>query len=1092
MHRSALFGFVAALFLSSGVKAQDISAPQGLKAWEPWVIYGEEYRRCPVRNGVAPQSSGDFECRWPGRLRLSVGSGGGEFSQAWRLYTEEWITLPGDETHWPEDVTVDGVRAAVVAHEGAPRIRLQSGAHQVRGEFTWMRRPESLRVSPATALVDLAIDGRRIVPVDLRGDRLWLGAVRTAAQPRALLIQIYRLLQDGSPMELTTELHLKVSGDAREESLARALPDGFAPIATSGDLPFRFEPDGRLSVQVRSGEHVLTVRARTTTTADHFVLPSDQGTWADDEIWSYRSEDRLRITAVEGAQPIDPVQADVPARWRDAPAYRIRRGGSFTLAERSRGLNREDANRLSLGRDLWLAFDHEGFDARDHVTGTMEQGWRLDMLTPYRLLNARIGDETMLITDGAAGRTGFEVRTPTLDVTALSRLTADGALPATGWDARFESVAATLHLPPGHRLLAAWGVDDADAWLDRWELLDLFLLMLVSAAAYRLLGWSGGVIAALAVLLTLHESGAPNWFWINALIAVAIARAVPEGRLRKWSGVYRTASLGVLALVLVPFAITQYRLALHPQAQLETASFVPMVEGAKQQAEPPFPGVLVEPAPADAMAPPLQAPSIETRRLDRYAPDAMVQTGPGTPDWQFLTHRLTWSGPVDPSQTVRLTIVPPFWLALWRLLGVVLSGVLLLALARLSFGLPKRWPLSDWPRAAPACVLALIAFSSVPSPAEAQTPDAQILSELKRRLTQPAKCAPNCAEVVVAHVDVEGEKLAIDMDIHAQANVAIRAPHAGPSWDVERLSMDGQALDAIARYGDVWELPLDPGVHRISMVGRVVADELSIEFSAPPRRVVVRAEGWDSSGSSEGRLLNSALQLTRRVGVSAAAARRAQQRFPVFVRIHRRLFMNLDWTVTTQVERLAPEEGAFTLRVPLLPGEAVLTPGLEVRDGAALISMPAGAKVASWESSLERVDRLQWTAAKDQAWVEQWDVIVSPTWHTEFSGTPPILPSEYLAGAWVNQFLPRPGETLHISVVRPSASAGTTLAVDRVGVEANFGRRLTETTLEFAYRSSRGGRHEVRIPEDARVNSISFDEASVPLRPDRGILPLTL
>ena len=192
--------------------------------------------------------------------------------------------------------------------------------------------------------------------------------------------------------------------------------------------------------------------------------------------------------------------------WRDAPTYRLPRGGAIAIAERSRGLNREDANRLSLHRDLWLAFDHGGFDAVDQVTGTMQQGWRLDMLSPLRLLNARIDDETMLITDGADGRTGVEVRTPNLEVTALSRLEPNGALPATGWDARFENVAATLHLPPGHRLLAAWGVDDApDAWLERWQLLDLFLLMLVTAAAYTLLGWGGAAAAGVAMLLTHHE-----------------------------------------------------------------------------------------------------------------------------------------------------------------------------------------------------------------------------------------------------------------------------------------------------------------------------------------------------------------------------------------------------------------------------------------------------------------------------------------------------------------------------------------------------------------------------------------------------------
>jgi hypothetical protein len=254
----------------------------------------------------------------------------------------------------------------------------------------------------------------------------------------------------------------------------------------------------------------------------------------------------------------------------------------------------------------------------------------------------------------------------------------------------------------------------------------------------------------------------------------------------------------------------------------------------------------------------------------------------------------------------------------------------------------------------------------------------------------------------------------------------------------------------------------------------------------------VRAHGWDSSGTNEGRLLNNALQLTRRMDARGSNATLTPQRLPAFVRIHRSALLNLDWTVTTRVERLAPTEGAFTMRVPLLPGEAVLTPGFEVRDGNVLVSMPASVHVVQWDSTLERVDRLQWRAASDQPWVEQWDLIVSPTWHAEFSGTPAVLPGDPAEGQWINRFLPRPGETLDVAIARPAASVGATLAVDHATVTSTFAQRLVNTALEFDYRSTRGGRHEVRIPADARVRSILIDGVSLPLRPQQGRLPLTL
>ena len=562
MRRSALAPLAFVLCsVATAAFAQQPAIPPDLKAWESWVMYGEEFRRCPVRNGVGTEQAEAFVCTWPGRMRVAVSAGGGEFRQSWRIYADSWVALPGDSEHWPEDVRVDGTPAPAVERSGAPQLRLVAGEHTITGKFTWTRRPESLQLPAATALVDLSIDGRAIAPVEMRSGRLWLGAVRTVTVPRALQVQVYRLLEDGIPLRLTTRVQLKVSGDAREELLARVLPEGFVPTASGGELPMRFEPDGRLRVQVRSGEHQLTIMARATPSASAIAVPEGEGVWAEEEIWSYGGNDRLRITALEGAPPIDPVQAGVPDDWRGVSAFRLPRGATVTIAERSRGLSSADAHRLSLERNLWLTFDHDDFIAADRITGTMQQGWRLDMLAPYRLLNAKRTDEMMLITDGAGGRTGVEVRNADVNLTTLARVPRSDARAATGWDARFENVQTTLHLPPGHRLLAAWGVDDSPgAWLNQWRLLDLFLLMLAAAAAFRLLGWSGAALAAAVILLTHHESGAPGWLWINLFVAIGLLSFVPQGRLRVWVSRYQFVSLVALGLVLIAFGVDQYGL----------------------------------------------------------------------------------------------------------------------------------------------------------------------------------------------------------------------------------------------------------------------------------------------------------------------------------------------------------------------------------------------------------------------------------------------------------------------------------------------------------------------------------------------------
>ncbi len=62
-----------------------------------------------------------------------------------------------------------------------------------------------------------------------------------------------------------------------------------------------------------------------------------------------------------------------------------------------------------------------------------------------------------------------------------------------------------------------------------------------------------------------QEAGAPTWLWLNVLLALALLRAAPEGRLRRWAQVYRALALVVLLFAFVPFALTQLRLAVYPQ-----------------------------------------------------------------------------------------------------------------------------------------------------------------------------------------------------------------------------------------------------------------------------------------------------------------------------------------------------------------------------------------------------------------------------------------------------------------------------------------------------------------------------------------------
>jgi hypothetical protein len=191
------------------------------------------------------------------------------------------------------------------------------------------------------------------------------------------------------------------------------------------------------------------------------------------------------------------------------------------------------------------------------------------------------------------------------------------------------------------------------------------------------------------------------------------------------------------------------------------------------------------------------------------------------------------------------------------------------------------------------------------------------------------------------------------------------------------------------------------------------------------------------------------------------------------------------------VRRIAPPRAALSVEIPLVAGESVLTPGVETRNGAALVGLAAGELETSWSSGLARAETITISMPEGAARSEVWSFVVSPQWHVDFEGFPAVAP-EAAAGNWVFRFIPRPGEQLVVRVTRPEGVEGTTLAIDSVSHHVEVGKRSSTNTLQFDYRSTQGGRHSIKLPADARVSRVSFDGAPVQLRPEKGELSLAL
>ncbi len=1123
-----LFAMAIATIASTENAVAEPAAPAALESWRGWVLHGLDYRACPLIAGKAAATQADFLCAWPGTLTLNADANGANVTQHWRVDADAWVPLPGDASVWPQQVSVDGQAAAVVDHDG-PALRLVAGDHEIRARLFWHERPQSLRVPASIGLIALSVDGKSVAPVQRDGDAVTLGRVANAApEADSLDLRVYRRLSDGVPVELRTVIEMHVSGQAREEVFGPALPPGFVPMALNAQAwPARVDADGKLRVQVQPGNETLTLDARATAPLTALTVHLPAAPWPAQEIWSYAAAPRLRVTSATSAVQVDPREAAAPADWLDLPAFALADGATLAIEERSRGAAASERNRLTLAREMWLAFDGADWFARDRVHGEMLQGWRLDAAAPYTLERAdAIGsgpggrrEEALLVTRGAQpDLSGVEWRTPAVDLAAGLRIApATATLPVAGWQDTFDSVTTTLHLPNGYRLLGAPGADRAaGSWIGAWDLFGVFICALLVLLAWRLFGLVGALPALAYVVLAYHEHGAPFWSLFGVIALALIARALPVGRCATGARWLRYAALTLLVLVALPFVADQMRYAMHPQLENEAAhAFVDV--GIAGKAGPEQKNVVVAERVTDeatsmasrASPSPMSQPKtdatggkLETipvsgsniRRVDlisHYSESTVVQTGAGEPAWQ-LGHRyeLSWSGPVLPGQTVRLVIAPP-WLV--RILRVILVALLASLILRL---VAPTWRLR-LPRGASAALTGALVLgaSGMSAPAHAQTfPSETLLAQLRARAIEAPTCVPDCAAVAKAEVIAQGDEIRVALEAHALERLALPLPSNEATLSLRSITLDGAAQDAVAREdGKIW-LALPRGVHRIEMVFVAAADKIALAFPLKPMRVAFSGEGWQANGLGDDHLLTETLTLVRVRKAGNVPSGAEVQQFAPFVRVDRSLSLGLDWTVETTVTRLAPKEGGFTTTLPILASEHVLSPGIKVGSAGATVALGDGDAATQWSSSLDKGEALTLTAPNLGEHAEVWHVLVSPTWHVDFSGVPGVaMAANEDAHDYRNfEFHPLPGETLTLKVTRPSPIQGATRAVDAVHVSHAVGQRAASTTLSVTIRASQGGEQTIALPPASEVLGVSRNGEALNLRAQAGKMSLPI
>ena len=1127
------------------------AVPPALQPWVDWVLRDRPERRCPVNYEAVDRR----QCVWLSALTLDLDARGGEFGQQVRSDSESWLTLPGDRRHWPQDVRLDEQPIPVLERNGRPALKAFPGEHRISGRFVWRALPDSIRVPPANALLELRIDGRPVTVSRLEDDGvLWLRQRPTEpAQQDDLDLQVFRLLTDGIPFAVVTRLDLRVSGQAREEVLGPVLLPDFLPLALDSPLPARLEPDGRLRVQLRPGSWTISLTARHRGPVDALAWPAVAPPWPQQEIWSFQAQNLLRVVQVGGAPALDPAQTNLPAEWRQWPAYLAQPGDTLRFVTRTRGDTETAPERLTLERTLWLDFAGGGYTAQDRLSGSLNRT-RLEAAPALRLGRVEINGEDQFITQlPEAGTAGVEVRQLNdLRLVADSRLepAAIDDLPAVGWRIAPQSIGTTLNLPPGWRLLAASGPDSAgNAWLYSWNLLDLFVVLVITFGFAKLWDWRWGIVALFGMALSYHEANAPLYVWLNVLAAVALLRVLPPGRFRAVVNLYRRLALLALLVIGALFAVQQVRSALYPQ--LEPFAFGALLAESDRvmRANAPIPQALDE-IQTYNRAPASVAPGKGDRLKklqQQYTPDIKVQTGPGLPVWNWQRATLRWNGPVATDERLRLWLLPPWGTRILLLVGLTLllamGARVFIAVGRKippaspppfdkgglrgissspSFGKGEQGGISSSPSfekggqggisssppfdkggqggislppggSVAVAVLSLLLAAPLlgtATAARAELPSPALLEELRARLTEPPDCQ-RCGDLAALRLALKGDELKLRLSLQAQVDAAVPLPLPREGLIVRAVELDGQAAILYRDPAQLVWLRLPAGLHELTVAAAVPESVAALQLPLPmtPGRVELDTDGWLVEGYVEGRA-DRQLQLTRQRPTAATPLQAGAM--PPFVRVERDLVLDVDWRVETRVRRLSQADSAAVVEIPLLPGERVTTPDIRVRDGRVLLNLPPDRTEIAWSATLSRNDSLPLQAAERVDFVEVWHLRAGPLWHVQSAGIPLVRRVD-AEGQWLPEWRPWPGERVTLTVGRPEGAPGGTATIDRSELRLNPGQRLSEATLEMTVRASRGADQTVTLPSGAVLTGVRINDVQQPLRQQgqQVVLPLT-
>lgn len=1123
---------------------KDVYVPAVLEPWVDWVLEQHPQIHCPKTfdNGTR------LDCGWIREIDIHLLTSSSPILQI-RMnvdaFADTQVSLPVAASIKPRNVLADGNRVPVMGGNNQPMVFLTKGAHIVTLELTWDPELTLEYVDlPSAGIVNFRIDDEPIAQPVLtnHGTKLWLTQVlEKPSEPSAEAdmedtqkIRVFRSLEDSVPQMLVSYVQLTVTGRSRLITLGEVLPAGFLATNLESSRPALLDESGKVTLAVEVGNNWVQIEARAVEQFNRFSYRKVSEDWPTEEVWMVEPNPAIRVISMAGPPRTNLDQIDIPARI----AHRLDEKTGFVLSadadlvftEGQRGDVNPRPTDYYVERELWLNFAGESFIAED--TFYLDAVDSEPLISKYLPGSVKVDGEFRLLTfhDPDQERLpGVTVSEDISEIEAVTQFEKSNTIPAIGWDIEAQGLNMTMHLPPGWMMLWSQGSDRVqNSWVSHWSVASIFLALLLLILVFRLGGTLWTTVLAITILSSFPYSFEPMIGWIVLASLGLLLRLVRSNIVQKILRVCYGVVLIVVSLMTIYTAASLARDSVYPHlSQTQHYSLIKTVSAELQRSMSDAGGTgitlsresFVHISPLQILTPDeasqglttlearMQLSDIEMEEMQYTGarlpgPQARppitravnVQTGPGTPYWQHNAVQFDWDGSVSANQNLNFVLLPPWVTRIVIGIAAILMGVV--ALFFLLVHLPQT--IAQLPNLVKRvvsivpCILLVSLMLNTSNDLHADIPDSNLLADLEDRLLDAMECKGDCAYVEQATVTTKNDQMTMVLRIHTLNRVAVPLPTSEDTWQLKEISAGEVDLPLLRKRARLYTV-LDKGVHDVTVIANTSnLHRLDFRFPLLPSYITLNTEGWLAEGISHNQLRQQSFSLQKTIHDTDTDDETnllmdSSQFVSPYVSVTRRIYLEYEPRMETIVERIAPQTGEFTVRIPLLQNESVLEHSDLIESREMVINFDSRQSLFTWESQFNALIDLQLQAPLLSERSEVWSILTSEFWLLDFAGITPIQSDSRLT-----TFVPLSGEILDLKFSQPSRVPSNTLTVEIAHLAMGVNERATETILYLSIQATQASEFSVSIPENASIKDIRANNDQQPIPPSSTILlPIT-